>query len=386
MKKVGLITYYGENYGGMLQAYALQQYVKNSGYDCKIISNEFLYIQTKQQRNKHLIGNVKALLKNPFDYMKRRNAIRSYSNENAMKSARFQEFLTKNIEIDYNGYTCYDQFLQKPPQYDVYLCGSDQIWNPNLYHSTGFYFADFAPENCVAASYASSIGISSVTTEQADFMRPYLNKLDLISTRETDGAKIVEEITGKKARTVIDPTLLLNDEQWSKVSAKPLFDEPYIFCYLFSERDYIEKVKKTVKELTGMKLVCIPYAPREFLSDDEKVFDAGPAEFISLVKNASLVLTDSFHATVFSINLKTPFISLCRFSKIDAKGMNSRLTTILGALDLEDRLLDENDEIVKEILFDIDFEKTHKALNELRKNDSDFLKEILEYEKGNENA
>lgn len=381
MKKIGLVTYYGENYGGMLQAYALQRYVKEAGYDCKIISNDFLYIGTRLGRTKSIFRKIKVLLKNPVDYLNRRNAIRKYSTENALKSSKFQEFLSKNIDIDYTGYTSYDQYIKSPPEYDVYLCGSDQIWNPNLYNSNGFYFAGFAPKDAVRISYASSIGVSSVSDEHAAFMKPYLDKLDIISTREVDGSKIVEDITGKKARTVLDPTLLLNGEQWSKVSAERLVDKPYVFCYLFGERDYIAKVKKQVKELTGLEMVCIPYTAREMAGDDTKIFEAGPAEFISLIKNAEFVLTDSFHATAFSINLKTPFLSLCRFAKNDTKSMNSRLTTILGALGLEDRLIDENDNITKEMLFDVDFQKAHKLLEEKRTEDSQFLMDSIKYER-----
>lgn len=381
MKKIGLVTYYGENYGGMLQAYALQQYVKEAGYDCKIISNEFIYVPTKQGIKNARINSIKNLVKNPFEYLKRRTATRRSSTENPLKSAKFREFLSKNIDVDYTGYTCYDQYVQSPPEYDVYLCGSDQIWNPNLYNSNGFYFAGFAPNDAVRVSYASSIGVSSVSDEHARFMKPYLDKLDIISTREVDGSKIVEDITGKKVRTVIDPTLLLNGEQWSKVSAERIVDNPYVFCYLFGERDYIAKVKKQVKELTGLEIVCIPFVVREIEGDDTKIFDAGPAEFISLIKNAEFVLTDSFHATAFSINLKTPFLSLCRFAKDDANSMNSRLYTILSLVALENRLIDESDVITKEMLFNIDFKRVHDLLGKKRAEDSQFLLDSIKYER-----
>lgn len=381
MKKVGIVTHYGENYGGMLQAYALQRYVKDLGYGCKIISNEFLYKVTSFGRKKAKMNNFKSFVKNPFSYMKRRKAMRAHVSERALKRAYFREFLKKNIEIDRTGYTTYQQYLDNPPKYDVYLSGSDQIWNPNLYNKCGYYFSEFAPENATRISFASSVGVSTITEEQGAFMKPHLEKMDVISTRETDGSKIVEELTGKEVRTVIDPTLLLNGEQWSEIASAPLVDRPYIFCYFFSERNYIAKVKKQVKKLTGLELVCIPYVAREMGGDDTKIFEAGPAEFISLIKNAELVLTDSFHATAFSINMKTPFLSLCRFAKGDSKSMNSRLNTILGLVGLEDRLIDENDIITKEMLFDIDFEKAHERLNRRREEDAEFLKNAIEYDK-----
>ncbi len=381
MKKVGLITHYGENYGGMLQAYALQKHVKDLGYDCKIISNDFLFTAKKTDRKSVFSNKIKRLFKNPIKSFKKSYAMRQSASDRALKKQNFREFSNTFLEIDHTGYTNYNQYVENPPKYDVFLCGSDQIWNPNLYNENGFNFADFAPSEAVKISYASSIAVSSITKEQADFMKPFLEKLDVISTRELDGSKIVSDLTGKEVCTVIDPTLLLNAEQWSEIASKPLIEGDYVFFYLFGERDYIKQVKQQVKKLTGLKTVCIPYVAREIIDNDIKIFNAGPAEFISLIKNASLVVTDSFHATAFSVNLKVPFISLCRFAKGDSKSMNSRLNTLLGDLGLLDRIIDENDPLPKEMLFDIDFEKAHEKLAELRKKDKAFLEDALNFEK-----
>lgn len=384
MKKVGLITYYGENYGGMLQAYALQKYVKTLGYNCKLISNDFLYAPKKQSKKAKILGKIKRVLNNPFTVVKKSIAMRKSMADRELKKQRFFEFLNKYLEIDHTGYTSYGQYEENPPEYDVYLCGSDQIWNPNLYHENGFYLAGFAPEDAVRVSYASSVGVSSVTEDQGAFMKPFLEKFDLLSTRETEGSEIVKALTGKEVRTVIDPTLLLNETQWSEVASAPLVDGDYIFFYLFGDREYIADVKKEVRKLTGLKSVCIPYIAREVADpDDIKMFDVGPAEFISLIKNAKLVVTDSFHATAFSINLKVPFISLCRFDKSDGKSMNSRITTLLSAVDAEERMIDEKDVLIKEKLMSVDFEKIHDKLNELRRKDEAFLRNALKYEKEN---
>lgn len=376
MKKVGLITYYGENYGGMLQAYALQRQVRQLGYECSIISNDFLYAGNTGRKQQW--KNLRGLLRNPLDYMQRRKIMRKYAGERARKSAFFQKFLKTHISLDENGYACYEAFVENPPVYDIYLCGSDQIWNPNLYNQNGFYFAGFAPQEKWKIAYASSIGVSKVTPQQADFMKPYLERLDVISTRENDGAAIVEEITGRQVRTVLDPTLLLNDAQWAEVAAERLVQEPYVFCYMFGERDYYDTIKRQIKEMTGLKMVTIPFVARDFAGSEEKIYDAGPAEFISLIQHAELVITDSFHATAFSINMKTPFLSLCRFAKEDKAGMNSRLHTILQAVGLTERLIDAGDSISKEMLYDVDFISAHRKLEELRCIDSAFLKDALE--------
>ena len=381
MKKVGLITYYGDNYGGVLQAYALQRLVKEQHFECELISNEFLGRKSRVQKLKNKMSNLLSAVKHPTDYRAKREVYHQYASDRKIKAAKFEAFRKAHLNIQNTGYDSYRQYVDNPPQYDIYLCGSDQIWNPNLYCDKGFYFAGFAPENALKIAYASSIGVSSVTKKQAAFMAPLLNRLDVVSTREQKGADIINAISDKQARVVLDPTLLLNADDWSEVAAPRLFEEPYIFCYLFGERDYIETVKKTVKELTGMKFVCIPFVPRELDSDDEKIFDAGPAEFISLIRNASLVLTDSFHATAFSINLKTPFISLCRFNKSDKKGMNDRLVTILNTVGLSDRLVDADDAVTAEFLYDIDFEKACSLLDEKRQTDRRFLTDALHCKK-----
>lgn len=384
MKKVGLITYYGDNYGGVLQAYALQRRVKTYGYDCELISNAFMSRRRGRRRVKRLLENLGSAIKAPADYWNKRNTYRRYAAQNAKKAERFKAFREDNLTICDVGYGSYGEYLERPPQYDVYLCGSDQIWNPNLHSETGFYFAGFAPDHAVKVSYASSVGVSSVTRKQADFMAPLLNRLDVISTREQKGADIINAISEKTAAVVLDPTLLLNAEEWSEVAAPRLIDEPYIFCYLFGERDYIAKVKRTVQAMTGLRLVCIPYVSRELEAEDRKVFDAGPAEFVSLIKNAELVLTDSFHATAFSINLMTPFVSLCRFAKDDKKSMNDRLVTILSLTGLQDRLVDAGDPLDKDFLFNVDFERAHRLLQEKRREDSEFLRNALGFDKTGE--
>ncbi|MBE6763296.1 MAG: polysaccharide pyruvyl transferase family protein [Ruminococcaceae bacterium] len=381
MKKVGLITYYGDNYGGVLQAYALQQMVRANHCSCELISNDFLYQPNGTKKFWGKWANLTAILKDPKGYFAKRKVYHQYAGQRKAKAEKFRAFREQNLTVHKTGYTSYEQYVQNPPVYDVYLCGSDQIWNPNLYCDNGFYFAGFAPETALKISYASSIGVSTVTKKQAAFMAPLLNRLDVISTREQKGADIIDAVSEKKATVVLDPTLLLNAEEWSAVAAPRMIEEPYIFCYVFGERDYIETVKQTVKEQTGMKVVCIPFVPRELDSDDEKIFDAGPAEFISLIKHASLVLTDSFHATAFSINLKTPFLSLCRFSKSDKKGMNDRLVTILNTVGLRDRLVDANEPFSREFLFDIDFEKAHSLLDRKRQADRQFLSDALQYKK-----
>ncbi len=376
MKRVGLITYYGENYGGMLQAYALQKRIGDMGYGCELVSNDFLYMPNRKKRIVHKAKKVFSLLKNPCRYLSRRKAIRSGAEFNALRSAEFKKFMQQYLKVYKTGYTSYKQHMDNPLPFDGYICGSDQIWNPNLYCDNGFYFGAFAPENRKVVSYASSIGVSSVTEKQGEFLKENLKKLAHVSVRENEGADLVEKLIGTRARVVLDPTLLLTKEQWAEIAVAPEMKQPYIFCYLFGERDYIDRVKRELKALTGLEIVCVPYASREFAGDDKKVFDAGPAEFIGLIKNATYVLTDSFHATAFSVNLGVPFFSLLRFADSEKNGMNSRLYTILSELGLRERIITENDKITADML-QMDFSSAHTVLEKKREEDTKYLQEIL---------
>lgn len=375
MKKIGLVTYYGDNYGALLQAYALQSTINKMNCNCTIIN----YQWTSHESKLYIFMKKLFAITKTQDYMKKRKIMRANFENFRIRSKWFQSFREEYINIENNDCIEIKDYYKKPPLYDYYVCGSDQIWNPNFYKRCNpIYFLDFAPKGKKRIAYAPSIGVSSIDEKYKAEMSTFLNRMDLISVRELAGANIIKELTGKDVLTVLDPTLLLTSDEWQKLKSKINIKEQYIFCYLFSDLEYIGRVKEYLKKKTGLKVVCLPYSIREMNSDDQNVFGAGPAEFVHLIKNAALVLTDSFHATVFSINMKTPFYSLLRSMDSDEKNMNSRLYSILELCNLSDRIITPESEMLEDGYFDIDFNQSEHYLEEKRRKDLDYLKTALD--------
>lgn len=369
MKKVGLATCFIDNYGACLQAYALQKKIKDLGFDCKILN----YTQPDGYHNENLRSRVvySPILLPVFSLMKKdfRN-----THESIIK---FNQFRKKYLKFTKHLPTT-ESVYKADLDFDAYVCGSDQIWNPLLFNGNEpIYFLDFAKENQKKIAYAASIGVSDFPEECKQDFKQLLSGFDYIGVREIEGKNIVEQVAGVPADVVLDPTLLLDKQDWGKIANNPKISEPYIFCYLFGERPYIGEFVDYVKKITGYKVVCIPFTDRERNSDNLNITTAGPLEFLGLIKNAELVITDSFHATAFSINFNTPFYSLLRNSDNEKNNMNSRIYSILELSGLIDRMVTPDIKYPFSISTDIDFASANLFLDEKRKSDLNELKHHL---------
>lgn len=380
MTKVGLVTYDGNNYGGCLQAFALQQTLLEAGCDARIISKRL----PLKNSNYNLLRRLWKAVLDPAGYFQRRKYIlRHTANDRKFRNRAFERFrqerlsyedrLTLNSEnpgtIDWS-------------EYRSFVCGSDQIWNPNLYGVDPFWTLQFVPKGCKKIAYAPSLGVSSVAPKWHPFFREALADFDYLSVREREGAKCLSEILHRQVDTVLDPTLLVSAEKWRSVMRPAPVEGPYVFCYLFGSMPYIAKVKERVKKISGLPIVSCPYHLRELTSDDILLYDIAPDQFVWLIANASLVLTDSFHATAFSINLRVPFVSLTRSPDTHAANMNSRLYTLLQKTRLEERLICESDmeRLEQTVLRSVDFSIAGTALAEAAAGDREKLYDALRNE------
>ena len=180
--------------------------------------------------------------------------------------------------------------------FDYYLCGSDQVWNP-LYHKPS-YFATFAAKE-KRVSYAASFGISALPEQYACKYKDYLNDMQHISVREQTGAEIVQQLTGKDAISLVDPTLMLDKNNWKSISKKPKFniESKYLLTYFLGTiSEETDSYIKKIAEENHLQIISL----HKFAKNDYWYY-TGPSEFIWLIENASLVCTDSFHASVFSV-------------------------------------------------------------------------------------
>lgn len=376
-KKVGLITYYGNNYGGCLQAYAIQKTIQDIGFESRIIQ---VYIPLVGEKAQKWVA-VRRILKNPIAFLYRRKYIKEDSKNNAYRSRAFDRYRSEFLIFD-TSFTLSANSQKGAEDYNIFVCGSDQIWNPNLYGVHPIWTLKFAPKGSKKIAYAPSLGISSIPAEFVTDFQENLKDYTFLSCREQEGANCLSKIINKDIDVVLDPTLLLTPEQWHEFARPVSIKKPYIFCYLFGDYDYIAEVKKRVKAHFGLDIVCLPYNLRELKADDLKLYDITPNQFVWLIENAKYVVTDSFHASVFSIKMSTPFVSLKRTSDNDKKNMNSRLYTLLYTVGLEECMIDENmindiDDIVER---DVDFKTANEKLAIYMKRDVVKLEKALSHE------
>ncbi|EXM40992.1 hypothetical protein RASY3_02420 [Ruminococcus albus SY3] len=367
MKTVGLMTCYMDNFGACLQAYALQHTIEKMGLKCEIIK----HTPIKNLKEFNIFTN---LGRTAYHYLKGVSNL-AYRYDN-YRHPCFVSFRKQYLKFSKKNYLEEKDLFNDPPIYDYYVTGSDQIWNPNLYGGklNLAYFLDFVPQDKPRIAYAPSIGVSSISNDCKTQMKGLLQKFSAVSVRESDGKKIVDDVLDCGCRVVLDPTLLLNRSEWQSLMSERLIKEDYIFLYLFSDREYIGNFVNYARDQLKMKVVTIPFNKREYNSDFIKIKKAGPLEFINLISNAKLVITDSFHATAFSINLHTPFYSLLRNTKNDQNNMNSRIYSILELIHLENRIIEEGNEYPENLLSDIDFETVDRYLINKRDEDIAFIK------------
>lgn len=256
-------------------------------------------------------------------------------------------------------------------RYDYFICGSDQIWNP--YFSTddvmwNYYLLSFVPE-FKRISLAASIGTSNIPNEKKHAFVDMLNGYKSLSVREDTGAELIKLITGRMAETVIDPTLMLSKEYWNKIAKKTKkvdCDRKYVIVYFLGDKS--EKVFNQMEELKKMG-----YEIYNFLEKSQPyIYTAGPSEFIYLISHAQLILTDSFHACVFSFIFNKPFVVYDR--KGTQCSMNSRIETLLKKFDLERKYANSN---LENDIWEHNYEKGYEQLELERTKVLDFLRKAL---------
>lgn len=376
-KKVGIVTFYGNNYGGCLQAYAILQTVLSLGFDAKILQ---VNIPLKAS-----VTNIKGrwlnVIKHPIEFLKRRKYISSLVQNDSIRARAFDRYRDEFLQFD-ESFTLSENSVTGAELYSNFVCGSDQIWNPNLYGVHPIWTLMFASAGSNKVAYAPSLGISDIPEEYHAQFRENLKDFTFLSCREQEGANSLSKVLGKDVDVVLDPTLLLTFEQWHKFARPVEIQKPYIFCYLFGNYEYILDVKNRIKKHLDFNFVCLPYNLRELKSDDLKLYDITPNQFVWLIENAKLVITDSFHASVFSIKMSTPFITLKRTGDNDKKNMNSRIYTLLKTVGLENRMVCENmvDDINDIVDCRVDFKSANERLEEYMKRDISKLEKALLHE------
>lgn len=385
MKKVGLaVCYDTKNFGSQLQVLATVKRVEEFGYDTEIIRYKKKLTPTFVVQTIPRLFNV-SFIKAKLTAKNKDKKIAQHPEIAKMVSARnkrFQMFMTEhftNLSKAYNGWE--NLVKESEKNYDIFLCGSDQLWLPNNLGSH-FYTLEFAPDNKLKIAYATSFGVSQIPDGQKKATAKYLNRFQNLSTREIAGQKIIKELTGKTAQVVCDPTLLFDAEGWKQMlPEKEVVEEPYVFCYFLGTNEEHRAAANEFKKKTGLKIVTCPYLDN-FVETDQKfgdvqLFDMDAADFVNLIRHAEFILTDSFHGSVFSILNHKKFMTFNRFNA-GANSRNSRIDSLCTLLGLSERRYNGN---VMDVEKDIDYIEVEKRLGELRADSIKYLENALGQEK-----
>lgn len=321
------------NYGTMLQAYALQQYLLSEGYENHIIDDRSIVFPTsstavKQSRWKRKFQRLK-------QYFNSGN--RAFVASQRIYCPKMEKFKREQLVVDYN----IDKVLSDKADYDVYICGSDQIWIPKDLNELkrSFFFASFTRKKKIA--YAPSLGRNYVCEEWKELLKEYVSAFDCLSVRENTGRNILETLSGRNVEIVVDPTLLLSETEWNDVIPDTNVKERYVLAYILTPNQfYLSAVSEYAKK-HNLKLYMF-FLNRDYYGKADKLITGGPFDFLSYIKNAEIVFTDSFHGTIFSFLFRTPFYIFRRFKDNSEENQNSRIDTLLQNMDASHLLLDES--------------------------------------------
>ena len=326
--KIGIMTFHrAANYGALFQAYALQKTIRKLGCDAQIIDYDCETIRRSSSASQMVGNKVKALIKLPLQYSIRKK-----------KLAAFEQFIDKHLKLS-APYSTMRQLVHAQKDYDRLITGSDQVWNTDCAGFDPAYFLSFVPDGIKKNAYAASFGFSDLPSSYTDEYKRRLDGFHCISVREASGAKIIKSLLGYDVPVVLDPTLLLDSEDWQSITpALPKRKKGYILVYnVLKPVQMLDYARRLARE-KGLEILYINDETYQNF-DLKHVRALSPEGFLALYKNADYVLTNSFHGTVFSIIFKRPFLSEIEVYKNGTIGKNGRAQDLLQALGLQQRTL-----------------------------------------------
>lgn len=362
MKKIGLLTWhYYSNFGSMLQTHATYTVLKELGYDPHIL-NYRNPVYGKVNNYLYLVKRFLSLI--PYTIN------RILPPKLLQPQFRFSN-LWKKTDVVYDSMGLQ---LQIEGFYAI-VCGSDQIWAPNVYNP--IYMLDFVPDNIRKISYAASIGLNSIPKELVSNYKKYIGRIDSISVREYQGKKILENQCGIKSEVVLDPTLLVDVSKWKQLSISSNIRCPFIFCYfLRKDHQYRESVEIFAKQ-NNLALYGISDNPNDASWMNVLTYvTIGPREFLGLINDAQIIITDSYHGTIFSLLLHKDFITIERFESNDNICQNSRIEQLVQYFGISKNIISVNEQ-TELTVNPINYENFEEELSVLREKSIKFLRDAL---------
>lgn len=351
------------NAGASLQAYALTAYLRQLGHDVEIINYKPDYLS-----NHYALWNIgnprydKPLLREAYLLAKLPQRLKARTSR---RKKEFDLFTANMLPVTEKRYSSNAELKADPPEADVYFAGSDQIWNPFFQNGRDpAFYLDFVPDGKVSASYAASFATDSVPPQWQGQLKQWLSELDFISVRESSGLNIVRDMGISDAVQVLDPVFLLDAAQWQSVETDLDIHEPYLLVYDFDRSPEIAGFVKRAAVKHGWKIYSI--LPCEYC--DRCFSEEGPQAFLYLIRNASFVVSNSFHATAFSLIFHKQFAVFNRREEI-----NTRMRDLVCLAGVEERLIAGDDGQI----CDMDYGLINKKLEEAITQSKAFIQNVL---------
>lgn len=377
--KIGIITFQRsyQSYGAELQNLALHKYIEGLGFECETIDLlrpcHKLYKQSENKLKNNIELSYKIDLRKTLFLLKKNGyqLFKSILTTNKKKKANFDTFISQiNLSTNYKNYS---ELRKSKLDYDYVIAGSDQIWNPLFEYDLAPYFLDFILDNSKKIAYAPSFGISELPPKYNSAFSKWIASIAHLSVRESEGAQIIQKLTGLKAPIVLDPTFLLTEKQWIPYINLPKTKNTFILCFTLNDSPELVALTLHIQKLTGHKVIRISNNLHKmaFKFNVNTINTAGPQDLLGLIKKASVVITDSFHGTALSINFNKDFFSVVSQKKNGS--LNSRLESILRILKLENRIYHKNIGLPTNDNLYIDYTKANIILDNERKNSKEFL-------------
>lgn len=340
MKKIGIVTMFGLfNYGNRLQNYAMQQVLQKKGFDVSSI----VLKEDSKKYNSSFRNIAKWLLTKVI------NNKNTYHIKRGLSFVQFQKHIKTHIVHDL-------KFIE---EYDFFVTGSDQVWNPGVIND--MYLLKFASDNKKIA-ISASIGTDILPEEKKEYYRE-IGSIKNISVREESGKKILKELINKEIDVLVDPTFMLRQEEWDLVS-KEIDNLPKDFILVNFLGDVTEEYANNIKKIAEKYRLDVI----DINDKNSSFFTSGPSEFLGLIKKCKLVCTDSFHSVVFSLIYKKDYIVFERKDK--DRDMFTRLKCLLEKFGQEDRMAENvNDNEI----FECRFNHVEEILYKERKKFDDFI-------------
>ncbi len=377
MNKVELITLHRvKNYGSVLQAYATQEIFIRMGYNIEIID------YYPERYTKHGMLNR---IKNQNKFLKKSKILRIIARLIILPSYKkrfktFELFINKYLKMSKKTYSSYDDIKKDLPLADFYVTGSDQVWNSGwnggIDKSLFWDFEKIPKEKRFA--YSASFGKSKLDESEKKVTKNLLLNYKAISLREKSGVDICKDLGLSNTIDVLDPTLLLDMKSWDKIASNDYINDNYILVYNLNRNNKIDKYAKKLSKKTGLKIKYLSYQLHEFYKNGKMYCNPKVEDFLGLIKGANYIISDSFHATAFSLIFNKEFII------IYPEKYSTRLQNILIKLSLENRVA-KNENDLSIINNKINYAMVNKLINKERIKSIEWINKHLGKEENDEN-